>query len=467
MSRILIADDEPAICAAFARLLAQDGHEALIAASGRQAIETIERERPDACFMDVRMPDLDGLAALTLIRERQPDLPVVVMTAYGTLDTAMQALKLGAFDYLGKPLDLQHIRTLIGRMLHRAAPPTAGPEATERGTSRLIGQSAVMQEVFKLMALVADNDLGVLILGESGVGKELVAQDIHRCGRRCDQPFVAVNCAAIPENLLESELFGHERGAFTGAAERRIGRCEAAGAGTLFLDEVGELPPLLQAKLLRVIQERRFERVGGGQSISLAARLIAATNRDLAAAVAAGRFREDLFHRLDLVTLRIPPLRCRREDIPALAQVFLARAASRLGKSLSGFEPAALAALSAYSWPGNVRELENLISRSVLTAPGGLLSVHDLAFAPTPDLKVHAPDPLTALGQAARRALAGLIEAPEAELPPGLFHRLVTQVETELIEEALARSDGNQVAASRLLGLHRTTLRKKLQYQSS
>lgn len=472
MSRILVADDEPAICDAFTRMLAQDGHETLIASNGQQAVEIAERERLDGIFLDVRMPGLDGLTALGRIRAADPDVPVVVMTAHGTLDTAMEALRLGAFDYLGKPLDLGRIRALLARMLHRYEPvePSAGHDragsvAGPTDEPRLIGQSAPMQEVFKLMALVADNDLGILILGESGVGKELVARDIHRFGARRERPFVAVSCGAIPENLLESELFGHERGAFTGASERRIGRFEAAGAGTLFLDEIGELPALLQVKLLRAIQERRYERVGSNQSLPIEARLIAATNRDLGAEVTAGRFREDLYHRLNLVTLRIPPLRHRHEDIPLLAGTFLARAAARLGRQVQGIEPSAMDALMQYPWPGNVRELEHLISRSVLACRGPMLGQHDLAF----DTGSRPPeqdttDPLAGLARAARQALDTLIATGDTAAE-GPFHRIVSRVEWELIDEALRRSSGNQVAASRLLDLHRTTLRKKIRPQ--
>jgi DNA-binding NtrC family response regulator len=473
VSKILVADDEHAICLAFTHMLRQAGHTALVAANGRQALDILAAEPVDAVFLDVRMPGMSGLEVLGHIRTDHPELPVIVMTAYGTMDTAMQALQLGAFDYLGKPLELKRVRELLQRALYRPAPTATGPEISHPAGSppeeaRLIGQSAPMQEVFKLMALLADNDLAVLITGESGVGKELVARDIHRYGRRSQARFLAINCAAIPENLIESELFGHERGAFTGAAERRIGRFEAVGDGTLFLDEIGELPLLLQGKLLRVLQERQFERVGGNAPVPLKARLVAATNRDLAVEAEQGRFREDLFHRLNLVTLRIPPLRERPDDVDLLAIHFLHQAAGELGKRFTGIEPAALERLKGYRWPGNVRELEHLIKRSVLSARGPVLTVHDLEL-PAPAADAGEADMsalMERLGQAARAALRvaadGQPGTPVTTDGDGLFHRLVGYVEQELIDEALRLTGGSQVSASRLLALHRTTLRKKM-----
>ncbi|MCM2312765.1 MAG: sigma-54 dependent transcriptional regulator, partial [Steroidobacteraceae bacterium] len=317
MARILIADDEPSICEAFVALLAAEGHEALTAANGRDAVRLAQSERPDAIFLDVRMPGLDGLEALQQIKAARPDVPVVVMTAYGTLDTAAAALRHDAFDYLGKPLDLGQVRRLLQRALHTSTPrpqepvrAIATPAVPAERT--LVGQSAAMQQIFKQIVLLADNELSVLVQGDSGTGKELVARAIHARGKRRDEPFVAINCAAIPEQLMESELFGYERGAFTDAKQAHAGRLEVAGCGTLFLDEISELPLHLQGKLLRVLQERSYERVGGTAPLAFRARVVCASNRDLAAAVADGRFREDLFHRINLVTLRVPSLRERR-----------------------------------------------------------------------------------------------------------------------------------------------------------
>ena len=390
---------------------------------------------------------------------------MIVMTAYGTVKTAMEAMRLGAFDYLGKPIELSQIRSLLEKALHRpGVPARAAPPrpAQPQQHGELVGNSPAMQEIFKLMGLLTSNDLTVLITGESGVGKELAARSIHRHGPRSGSSFVAVNCAAIPETLIESELFGHEKGAFTGADSRRMGRCEAATDGTLFLDEIGELPFHLQSKLLRVLQERSFERIGSVQSIPLTARIIAATNRDLEELCRQGSFREDLYYRLKLVNLHIPPLRNRKEDIEVLAVHLLAQISHELGRHISGIEPEALDMLQRHAWPGNVRELEHTLKRAVLMARGSLLSVHDLALEVITGQEETGQDGIAPiLQQAARTALHRALEkAGPAE--EGVFHRLVAITEQALIDEALKRSKGNQVAASELLGLHRTTLRNKL-----
>jgi DNA-binding NtrC family response regulator len=468
MTKILIADDERAICLAFSQLLKRDGYEPLIASGGREALELVEREKPAAVFLDVNMPDLSGLDALAQIRARDPQLPVIVMTAYGTMQSAMEAMRLGAFDYLGKPLELSQIRTLLQRALSSRAESAAGIPAEAsldtNGKGVMIGQSKAMQEIFKLMSLLTTNDLTILVTGESGVGKELVARGIHFNSPRREHPFVAVNCAALPENIVESELFGHERGAFTGAEARRIGRFEAAGEGTLFLDEIGELPLQLQGKLLRVLQERNFERVGSVASIPFKARLIAATNRNLDVETAAGRFREDLYFRLKLITVEIPPLRTRREDIALLARHFLGQANNELGRQITGIEADAMKAIQAHDWPGNVRELEHTIKRAVLLCRGNSLSLHELGIKPKARTDGHSLDStdLDDLLDAARRALRDAInvDGPK-DSTLGVFYTVIEAVERAIIDEALQITKGNQVAASELLGLHRTTLRKK------
>lgn len=465
MAKVLVADDEHAICEAFAMLLEREGHEPLTASTGSAAIEIVERESPSAVFLDVQMPGMSGLEALRQIHESHPHLPVIVITAHGSVETAMAALRLGAFDYLGKPLELPQIRAVLKRALYQSEPASPviadadpAPEASSP-QERIIGTSRAMQEVFKMVGLLTGNDLTVLITGESGVGKDLVARSLHRHGPRCDQPFVAVNCAAIPEQLIESELFGHEKGAFTGAERQRIGRFEAAGTGTLFLDEISELPYHLQAKLLRVLQDRSCERVGGNDTIPVRARIIAATNHRLDD-VAAGRpFRDDLYYRLSLVTLHIPPLRQRREDIAELSRHFLARAARELGRPAPVLQPEALERLVGHPWPGNVRELEHTLQRSLLMARGGALGPHDLVFddtLPTPGIET---SPTRQLESAARVALAELIDTGRSEGHP--YRELLASVERVLIDEALVRCNGNQVAASELLGINRTTLRKK------
>jgi DNA-binding NtrC family response regulator len=466
MARILVADDEPSICEAFAALLAADGHAALTASNGRDAVQLVRSERPDVVFLDVRMPGLDGIAALKEIRTFDPAVPVIVMTAYGTLDTAAEALRNDAFDYLGKPLELAKIRQLLQRALHKptgqaAAAVPLEPLAETPGR-RLVGQSPAMQEIFKRIVLLADNEMSVLVQGESGTGKELVARAIHSSGTRAREPFVAINCAAIPETLIESELFGHERGAFTDARQTRSGRFELAGQGTLFLDEISELPLGMQSKLLRVLQERTFERVGGDTPIGFRGRLVCATNRDLAGEVAAGRFREDLFHRINLVTITVPPLRERRDDIPELVRSLLSDASREAGKGIKAVERAVLDELKTRDWPGNVRELEHVIKRAVLTAKGPTLTVHDLELT-TDEARVERSSSLERLAAPLEAVAAALVAKGAAEAEPSSIHELaMSRLERALIDEALKATGGNQVAAARLLGISRSTLRSKL-----
>ena len=462
MAKVLVADDERSICDAFRVLLTSEGHTALIAANGNEALRLVRAEHPDAAFLDIRMPGLDGIAVLKEIASIDPGLPVTIMTAHGTLDTATQALRANAFDYLGKPLELDKVRQVLRRALHPSGvedstPPRADVGGDARPT--LVGQSRRMQELFKLIVLLGANDLTVLIVGESGVGKELVARAIHESGEQAREPFSAVNCAAIPATLIEAELFGHERGAFTDAKEMRRGRFEAAGSGTLFLDEISELPLALQGKLLRALQERSFERIGSSTALPLTARVIAATNRDLAAETAAGRFRADLYHRLNLATLRVPPLRERKEDLPLLAATILARANREVGRAIEQIEPAALARLREYDWPGNVRELEHVIKRSMLTSRGRTLSIHDLVMDAPPGRTDAWPGNADAL--VTRAANAYVEGTPEGERQDLLQHA-VTTLESALVQAALTATGGNQVAAARLLGVSRTTLRAKL-----
>jgi DNA-binding NtrC family response regulator len=468
MARVLVADDERSICEAFGVLLEAEGHTPLTASTGEEALRLVRAARPDMVFVDVRMPGMDGLALLKEIRRFDPALPVVVMTAYGTLETAAEALRNEAFDYLGKPLDLAQIRQVMRRALHAPAPPSATasvPPAGDAGLRpTLVGQSAAMQELFKLIVLLADNDLTVLVQGESGVGKELVARAIHASGARAQEPFVAINCAAIPEQLIESELFGHERGAFTDAKAARTGRFEAAGQGSLFLDEISELPLHLQSKLLRVLQERSFERVGSLSPLPFRARLVCASNRDLASAVAAGTFREDLYHRVNIVTLQVPPLRERRDDIPELVQALVQRANREVGKAITSVELAVLNRLKSRDWPGNVRELEHVIKRSVLVARGPVLTTYDLSFDQESGAATDAGrgllDNLLSALDAQAAALVDAAGHGEADIA---VHELAMgRLELALIRAALAATAGNQVAAARLLGISRSTLRSKL-----
>jgi nitrogen regulation protein NR(I) len=465
MADILVADDEHSICQAFAEILRSEGHTAIIASSGREAVDRVEEAVPAMVFLDVQMPNLSGLEALRIIHERHPTLPVILMTAQGSIQTAMDAMSGGAFDYLGKPLDLAKIRQLVQRALH--VPSTTVPNEAAPTTlpGEPIGKGPAMQQIFKMIGLLTSNKLTVLITGESGTGKELVARSIHQRGDQPNNPFVAINCAAIPEHLVESVLFGHEKGAFTDAQQQSIGRFEAAADGTLFLDEISELSYPLQSKLLRVLQEKSFERVGGNRSIPMRARVIAASNQNLETAIEQRRFRDDLYHRLNLIHLQMPPLRERREDIPLLAQYFLQQANDQLGKNLSGIEPKAMELLSAWRWPGNVRELEHCIIRSALVAPGTNLNAHDLALESVADNDTAAQP--QDLELAVSQALAMHLHRTHASSEHGKpFPEIVQRVEQTLVADALRMTDGNQVAAATMLGINRTTLRKKLQATS-
>ena len=371
MPHILIADDEDSLRWVLEKGLRQAGYEVTAVRDGAAAVRAVEAEPFDLVFLDVRMPGVDGLAALARMREVRADACVVVMTAHGTMETAIQAMQRGAYDYLTKPFDLDELLLLAeralaaGRLTQEVARLKTGLQEV-REFSALIGRHPRMQEVYKTIGRIAGTDVTVLLRGESGTGKELVARAIHHYSRRAGRPFVAVSCAAIPGTLLESEMFGHERGAFTDAKERRLGKFELAHGGTLYLDEIGDMPLELQAKLLRALQERTIERLGGHESIRVDVRVLAATNRDLEAFMREGKFREDLYYRLNVVTLHLPPLRERRRDIPLLVEHFLAKHVSDLGER--GVAPDALDRLVGHDWPGNVRELENVVQRAMVMA---------------------------------------------------------------------------------------------------
>ena len=461
MARILVADDERGICQAFSEFLSEEGHEAVLASSGPEAVELVRTTSPAAAFIDVRMPGGEGITALEEIRSIAPQLPVIIMTAFGTLDTARRAMELGAFDYLGKPVELKQVRKLLKKALHTPiTTDNSDTEALAPGRPTLIGRSAAMQELFKQIVLLTSNDLSILIVGESGVGKELVAHAIHDHSERSKEPFVAVNCAAIPDTLIEAELFGAQAGAFTDAKTNRVGRFEAAGQGTLFLDEVSELPYHLQSKLLRVLQERSFERLGSVNPIAFRARLIAASNRNLDAAVEAGEFRGDLYHRLHLATVHVPALRDRKGDFDPLVQHFVNVASKEMGRDVHSVEPEAIEKLRQYPWPGNVRELENCIKRSVLDSHGETLSVHDLDLPHANQRDRRRPPNLE---QTLRAQAVEMVKHPEKYGGEGeIYQCLVDNASYEIVKAALNATDGNQVAAAKLLGINRSTLRKKL-----
>jgi len=363
---ILVVDDEPGICSVLTCVLGEEGYQVLTAGDGEQALRTLRRQPVHLMFTDMLMPNIGGLDLLKRARELQPQLPVVVLTGFGSVSSAVEAMKSGALDYLTKPFDLEQLKVVTRRALEQGQVAPESPAPAQQPFEGVVGSNPQMRKVYQTIAKVANSRANVLIRGESGTGKELVARAIHRQSPRCHRPFVAVACAALSSDLLESELFGHEKGAFTGAINQHVGRFELANGGTLFLDEIGDISPNLQLKLLRVLQERSFERVGGTKTLKVDVRLIAATNRPLEQAVASGCFREDLYFRLKVVQITLPPLRERKEDLPELAAHFIARYVRENRRQARELAPEALQVLLGHHWPGNVRELENAIEHAVV-----------------------------------------------------------------------------------------------------
>jgi two-component system nitrogen regulation response regulator GlnG len=462
-ARILIADDEDSLRWVLEKGLRQAGYDVAAAKDGESALRAFESEPYDLVFLDVRMPGLDGLTALAKLRESRPDANVIVMTAHGTMETAIQAMQRGAYDYLAKPFDLDEVLLLTERALEArrltqevARLRTGLQEVKE--FSALIGRHPRMQEVYKAIGRIAGSDVTVLLRGESGTGKELVARAIHHYSRRSGRAFVAVSCAAIPGTLLESEMFGHERGAFTDAKERRLGKFELAQGGTLYLDEIGDMPVELQTKLLRALQERTIERVGGQESIRVDVRVLAATNRDLEVAIRQGSFREDLYYRLNVVTLNLPPLRERRRDVPLLVEHFLSKYADSLGER--GVAPEALDRLVGHEWPGNVRELENVIQRAMVLAQNGVILPEHLPIGPVSAAASVAVD--ATLEEIIERKLLECVRGLRERSSANLYDLIIGLVEKPLLRAVLRETGGNQVRAAQILGINRNTLRKKL-----
>ncbi|MGK3396505.1 sigma-54-dependent response regulator transcription factor ZraR, partial [Escherichia coli] len=391
---ILVVDDDISHCTILQALLRGWGYNVALANSGRQALEQVREQVFDLVLCDVRMAEMDGIATLKEIKALNPAIPVLIMTAYSSVETAVEALKTGALDYLIKPLDFDNLQATLEKALAHTHSIDAETPAVSASQFGMVGKSPAMQHLLSEIALVAPSEATVLIHGDSGTGKELVARAIHASSARSEKPLVTLNCAALNESLLESELFGHEKGAFTGADKRREGRFVEADGGTLFLDEIGDISPMMQVRLLRAIQEREVQRVGSNQTISVDVRLIAATHRDLAAEVNAGRFRQDLYYRLNVVAIEVPSLRQRREDIPLLAGHFLQRFAERNRKAVKGFTPQAMDLLIHYDWPGNIRELENAVERAVVLLTGEYISERELplAIASTPIPLVQSQD---------------------------------------------------------------------------
>ncbi len=440
---ILVVDDDTAHRTMLKAHLGGDGYEIVEADDGDIAIHLARERQIDLVLLDLKMQRVGGIEALEAIHEVKPDLPVIIITAFSSVEKAVEAMQKGAFDYVTKPVDAAELALKVKRALNFDSLQQENAALKERlgekfDFGKIIGSSRPMREMFETLALVAPSDASVLIAGESGTGKELVANAVHQNSRRAREPFVKVNCAALHENLLESELFGHEKGAFTGAAEQRKGRFELAHKGTLFLDEIGDMSLTTQAKILRVLQEGEFERLGGSKTVKVDVRLLAATHKDLPRLVETGGFRQDLFFRLSVVPLELPPLRDRTEDIPQLAGHFLEQYSRKNRKDIRGIHPDALDALLAYAWPGNIRELENSLERAVILCLGEQISLQEL------------PGAVRQAGQSSERPFA---------LRPG--HSL-KQMEKDLIRATLAQTEGNRTRAAEILGISRQTLQNKL-----
>jgi two-component system response regulator HydG len=441
--RILVVDDEQSHRIMLKAVLTKEGYDVSEADDGISAVKAIESESFDLILMDIRMTDMDGIEAMGQIKRMSPSIPIIMMTAYASIKTAVEALKSGAYDYLTKPLDIDELKILIRKALEHYRLQEENIFLKERladrfDFSKIIGKSRRMRELFENLSLIAPSDATILIYGESGTGKELVANAIHQNSPRAQKPFIKVSCAALPETLLESELFGHERGAFTGALARKAGRFQLADGGTLFLDEVNVMSSTTQVKLLRVLQEREFEPLGSTKTIHVDIRLITATNKELEAEVREGRFREDLFYRLNVVPVHLPPLRERKEDIPLLAEHFFKLYQEKNRKSIKGFLPKTIDTLMRYDWPGNIRELENVIERAVLLCRNEYVSPKDL------------PSPFQG---------EQMGEQPLISIPPGMT---LEKLEKEAIIQTLEENGGNRTQTAQVLGISRKTLQNKL-----
>src|SRR5437667_608431 len=473
MDRLLLIDDEADVQYSFRRIFDSPEIELAAASSGEEGLKLIAKVKPDLVIMDVRMGGMNGLETLRRIRQTDAKLPVIMMTAYGTTPTAIEAMKLGAYDYLLKPFDVPRLKQLVAAALQavRDMKRVASYQTlleTEDYDLGIVGRSEAMQNVFKLVGQLAASDATALITGESGTGKELVARAIYHHSRRNGRSFLAINCAAIPENLLESELFGHEKGAFTGATAQRIGKFEQCDTGTIFLDEIGDMSLATQTKILRVLQSATFERVGGSQPIKVAVPVIAATNRQRDEAQAAKQFREDLVYRLNGVRIQIPPVRERREDIRLLVNYFLKKFAQAQNQRPKSIAPEVIRILAQYHWPGNVRELENVIQRAIVVAKGDAILLNDF-----PPEILGAEQPVApAMESSAAAIRAASAPAPDLTALARTLYRWALQesnlkvipaLERRLIIEALAETKGNQVQAARLLGITHATLRKRVE----
>ncbi len=464
MGTILIVDDDAQLRQSFEKILIEEGHTVRTAPTGEEGIEWVKKGVPDLAIMDVRLPGMDGLEAFGIIHDLEPKLSVIIMTAHGTTETAIEATKLGAFDYVTKPFEIPDMLALInqaleaGRLMRSKVEMDALPQSAT--AEALIGRSKVMQEVYKDIGRVAPTDATVLIRGDSGTGKELVARAIYQHSLRADKPFLVVNCVAIPDTLLESELFGYERGAFTGAGHRRVGKIEQANGGTVFLDEIGDMPFNIQAKILRLLQEKSIERLGGRQPIPVDVRIIAATNRDLEKAMQEGGFREDLYYRLKVVTLHLPTLRDRAEDIPLLADYFLSRFSREMDMENPGLIEKAKETLRSDSWPGNVRELANTIQKALIFSRGVPIGPEDVSHA-IRERSAATPAGGETVEVTMRKWVNEMLSSAPSE--GHLFESLMDRFARILITEALNITKGNRSRAAKFIGLSRPTLLSKIE----
>ncbi len=472
-AKILVADDEPNLRRVLTAILMRDGYDVMQAADGAEALSRVDDD-VNVVITDLKMPKIDGMEVLRRLGTERPNLPVIMITAFGSVGNAVAAVKAGAFDYIEKPFEQEQIRQIVNKAVKQGVANKAAPRILEaadgpevRGRFGLVGDSPEMSSIYAIIDKVADTPSTVLITGESGTGKELVAKALHENSGRAKGPFIKINCAAIPKTLMESELFGYEKGAFTGATNSKPGRFELADGGTLFLDEIGEIPVEMQVKLLRAIQESEFERVGGIKTIKVDVRLVTATNRDLEREVREGNFREDLFYRLNVVPLRIPPLRERRPDIPLLVRHIINKFNERLKKNIEGISPEALALLETHGWVGNIRELENVLERTILFCSTDRIEVSDLP----PEISEGSEGSATPGEAAAGRAEAteGADSAPESTIELGddtslkeIVRAETSRVERELIAKALDETGGNVTQAAKLLKISRKSLQMKM-----
>ena len=466
IKRILVADDEESMRWVLSKSLTKQGYQVDLASNGREALLLSRKQTYDLAVLDIKMPGLSGLELLSKFKDECPQALVIIMTAESSMKNAVEAMKRGAYDYLTKPFDLEALDAIIFKA-QKTADVSAEVSLLKQEIKdhyqlerTIIGQSQPMQRLYKMLGKIAPSDVTILIYGESGTGKELIARAIHFNSSRLGKPFIAINCAAIPRELLESELFGHEKGAFTGATERKIGKFEQAKDGTLFLDEIGDMPLELQAKLLRILQEKEITRTGGSTTIQVNTRIVAATNQDLKEKVKKKDFREDLYYRLNVVPLDLPPLRDRREDIPKLIDYFLTKAVDEYGTVASGLTTEAMDLLCNYEWPGNVRELENIIQRAALLSPDALLNAADFPSLIMGDTNDGNGASLEGLINQKLQSSLSQIDLLDMN---NLYEMVLHQMERPLINIVLAKTRGNQVKAAEVLGINRNTLRKKIQ----